>query len=405
MSNLFTENKWYLVSPPISGNWETVKQEWFNNGISAAQDATFHNIIYKLKEPVSQGTTLNNASWEPLDITDSSLILLPNIGYFIYVTVGGTPPTENKYLALKYTIKTPPGTPFGAEPESNGKNYQSNGEDTFLNTWQNNGIETVNNTFTQFQYYPETNICTLILVIDKEDYNTTFGNDSDFNDIKTVSALYSKLKGGQGVKSLKIKYFIFDFGFETATSEISYSKNDYFDDPGIFYPEDATGGAIIYNNDPLLPGINGIRNLKKVTSYFNDIGVLKADQTEGTTNKFTFSLSIKDDNNWISLVLNKLPGDTWNFHCKLREKDMCFILNTNRIIEDENNDLQNTGWDSTNSFVLDENLFYFTNDQMRSIIQTNVEDGTTLYNIDNGSSQDNPGETVVTFSIIPFELF
>ena len=403
MSNLFTENKWYLVSPPISGNWETVKQEWFNNGISAAQDATFHNIIYKLKEPVSQGTTLNNASWEPLDITDSSLILLPNIGYFIYVTAGGTPPPENKYLALKYVISTP----FGAEPESNGKKYQSNGEDTFLNTWQNNGIETVNNTFTQFQYYPETNICTLILVIDKEDYNTTFGNDSDFNDIKTVSALYSKLQGGQTAKSLKIKYFIFDFGIETATSVISYSKNKYFDDPGIFSPEDATLGTIIYNNDEL-PQDNdtiGIKNLKKVNSYFNDIGVLKADQTEGVTNKFTFSLSIKDDNNWISLVLNKLPGDTWNFHCKMRENDMCFMLNTNRIIEDVNSDLQNTGWDSTNSFVLHQNLYYFTNNQMSSIIQTNVEVGTTLYNIDNGSSQDNPGETVITFLDIPENTF
>ena len=105
------------------------------------------------------------------------------------------------------------------------------------------------------------------------------------------------------------------------------------------------------------------------------------------------------------MVLNKLPGDTWNFHCKMRENDMCFMLNTNRIIEDENNDLQNTGWDSTNSFVLDENLYYFTNDQMSSLIQTNVEDGTTLYNIDNGSSQDNPGETVITFLDIPENTF
>ena len=110
--SVFYENKWYLVSPIVNGEWNTVKEKWINDGL-ANSDVKFHNIIYQLKEPVQSGANLTENNWKQINVTTMSEQLLSHIGYFVYVTNPGTSstipteptiPTDPQYLALKYTI-------------------------------------------------------------------------------------------------------------------------------------------------------------------------------------------------------------------------------------------------------------------------------------------------------------
>ena len=88
--SLFTEKKWYLVSPVSTGQWSTVVTGWKNAGATAAENATFYKYIYKLHEPVATGTSLSQSSWDQIDITAAHSDLEANVGYFVYVDVAGT---------------------------------------------------------------------------------------------------------------------------------------------------------------------------------------------------------------------------------------------------------------------------------------------------------------------------
>ena len=70
MSYLFSENKWYLVSPLNDGNWSTVVNDWY--AASNITGATFYRLIYKLKAPVTHGVALTNDNWESIDIDSIS---------------------------------------------------------------------------------------------------------------------------------------------------------------------------------------------------------------------------------------------------------------------------------------------------------------------------------------------
>ena len=102
MSYLFSENKWYLVSPLNDGNWSTVVNDWY--AASNITGATFYRLIYKLKAPVTHGVALTNDNWESIDIDSSDPALKANTGYWVYVeqaaTLGGTTPIADKSLVL-----------------------------------------------------------------------------------------------------------------------------------------------------------------------------------------------------------------------------------------------------------------------------------------------------------------
>lgn len=102
MSYLFSENKWYLVSPLNDGNWSTVVNDWY--AASNITGATFYRLIYKLKAPVTHGVALTNDNWESIDIDSSDPALEANTGYWVYVeqaaTLGGTTPIADKSLVL-----------------------------------------------------------------------------------------------------------------------------------------------------------------------------------------------------------------------------------------------------------------------------------------------------------------
>ena len=89
---LFTEQKWYLVAPVAGGSWSDVVSGWVSAGATAAGDAVFYHLVYKLHEPVAQGTTLSEQSWEAMDITATSPAptFEANVGYFVYVSTPGT---------------------------------------------------------------------------------------------------------------------------------------------------------------------------------------------------------------------------------------------------------------------------------------------------------------------------
>lgn len=87
---LFTEAKWYLVSPINTALWSVVVTDWIESGIQAASDAVFHNYIYKLHEPVGHGETLTRESWDQIDISVAHDPLVAGIGYFVKVEVAGT---------------------------------------------------------------------------------------------------------------------------------------------------------------------------------------------------------------------------------------------------------------------------------------------------------------------------
>lgn len=87
---LFTEKKWYLVSPVSTGQWSSVVTGWKNAGATAAENATFYKYIYKLHEPVATGASLSQNSWDQIDITAAHSDLEANVGYFVYVEVAGT---------------------------------------------------------------------------------------------------------------------------------------------------------------------------------------------------------------------------------------------------------------------------------------------------------------------------
>ncbi len=88
--SLFTEKKWYLVSPVSTGQWNSVVTGWKNAGATAADNATFYKYIYKLHEPVASGTSLSQNSWDQIDITGTHADLEANVGYFVYVEVAGS---------------------------------------------------------------------------------------------------------------------------------------------------------------------------------------------------------------------------------------------------------------------------------------------------------------------------
>ena len=99
IKELFTENKWYLVSITKQGIWEDVINSWIEEGITAASNAVFYNFIYKLKEPVLHGTSLDNESWDDIDITaDPPIIIESNVCYFIYVIEPGFIESEPECL-------------------------------------------------------------------------------------------------------------------------------------------------------------------------------------------------------------------------------------------------------------------------------------------------------------------
>ena len=106
---LFTEQKWYLVSPVAKGQWNTVIQGWQSAGKTAASSATFYKYIYKLHEPVNHNTTLNEQSWDQIDITTTHVDLEPNFGYFVYVS---TPGTETDAQAEPETQSEPEPEPY-----------------------------------------------------------------------------------------------------------------------------------------------------------------------------------------------------------------------------------------------------------------------------------------------------
>ncbi len=87
---LFTEEKWYLVSPINTAQWSTVVSDWVGAGIQAASDAVFHKYIYKLHQPVGNGETLTRDSWDQIDVTQTHDDLEAGAGYFVNVEIAGT---------------------------------------------------------------------------------------------------------------------------------------------------------------------------------------------------------------------------------------------------------------------------------------------------------------------------
>ena len=81
--SLFTENKWYLVSPISNGTWNDSVLEWYND--LDVSGASFYRLIYKLKNPIDHGVALTNDSWEAIDIEQANPDLSSNTGYWVYV--------------------------------------------------------------------------------------------------------------------------------------------------------------------------------------------------------------------------------------------------------------------------------------------------------------------------------
>lgn len=109
MSYLFSENKWYLVSPLNDGNWSTVVNDWY--AASNITGATFYRLIYKLKAPVTHGVALTNDNWESIDIDSSDPALEANTGYWVYVEqaatqTGGSDPVADNSLVIDKTNKS-----------------------------------------------------------------------------------------------------------------------------------------------------------------------------------------------------------------------------------------------------------------------------------------------------------
>jgi len=90
VEELFTEEKWYLVSPINTAPWDTVVSDWVAAGIQGASDAVFHKYIYKLHQPVGIGETLTRDSWDQIDISGAHDNLEAGVGYFVNVEVAGT---------------------------------------------------------------------------------------------------------------------------------------------------------------------------------------------------------------------------------------------------------------------------------------------------------------------------
>lgn len=106
--SLFTEQKWYLVSPAANGQWADVVAGWAAAGATAASSATFYKFIYKLHEPVTNGVSLSQNSWDQIDITGTHDDLEENVGYFVYVETAGTEATANQTYGIRL------GTPYDA---------------------------------------------------------------------------------------------------------------------------------------------------------------------------------------------------------------------------------------------------------------------------------------------------
>lgn len=86
--SLFTENKWYLVSPISNGTWNDSVLEWYNE--LDVSGASFYRLIYKLKNPIDHGVALTNDSWEEIDIEQANPDLSSNTGYWVYVEQAAT---------------------------------------------------------------------------------------------------------------------------------------------------------------------------------------------------------------------------------------------------------------------------------------------------------------------------
>ena len=107
--SLFTEQKWYLVSPAANGQWSDVVAGWAAAGATAASSATFYKFIYKLHEPVTNGVSLSQNSWDQIDITGTHDDLEENVGYFVYVETAGTEvvvPAGPNNLVLSTAVST-----------------------------------------------------------------------------------------------------------------------------------------------------------------------------------------------------------------------------------------------------------------------------------------------------------
>ena len=114
--SLFTEQKWYLVSPAANGQWADVVAGWAAAGATAASSATFYKFIYKLHEPVTNGVSLSQNSWDQIDITGTHDDLEENVGYFVYVETAGTEATANQTYGIRL------GTPMSVNPNNRNGN-------------------------------------------------------------------------------------------------------------------------------------------------------------------------------------------------------------------------------------------------------------------------------------------
>ena len=63
---------WYLFSVSADKSWNDSLLE-------------FRSLIYTLKQPVNNNSTLIASNWEPYSIDDTTLVLNKNLGYYIFI--------------------------------------------------------------------------------------------------------------------------------------------------------------------------------------------------------------------------------------------------------------------------------------------------------------------------------
>lgn len=125
--SLFTEQKWYLVSPAANGQWSDVVAGWAAAGATAASSATFYKFIYKLHEPVTNGVSLSQNSWDQIDITGTHDDLEENVGYFVYVETAGTESEPAAAALLQIVVSSEMGNGPGGLL-SNASRYNAGGD-------------------------------------------------------------------------------------------------------------------------------------------------------------------------------------------------------------------------------------------------------------------------------------
>lgn len=178
--SLFTEQKWYLVSPAANGQWADVVAGWAAAGATAASSATFYKFIYKLHEPVTNGVSLSQNSWDQIDITGTHDDLEENVGYFVYVETAGTESEPAAAALLQVVVSNEIGDGTGGLLSS-AQYYNAGGDSSHSNptTAPNYGISIVT---ADDALFDSLKLKSVQFVIDGAHYTSYDWNTTDMNE-------------------------------------------------------------------------------------------------------------------------------------------------------------------------------------------------------------------------------